>query len=84
MPNHQLRLEELQVNKEKFLRPQIWRTKWRDSGKLIATFSNEPFARFMYESGERMFPGEVMLEKIPDNEPEYPEGFGYGRDEEGE
>lgn len=63
------------------LKKQTWRTKWKDSGKLIATFSNEDMARFMYESGQRMFPGEVILEQIPDNEPEDPRNFGYGRDE---
>ena len=50
----------------------LYRTKWRETGKLIATFSNKEMADFMYESGQRMFPGEVILEKIPENEePEY-------------
>ena len=81
MPNNQLRLEKLQVNKEKFLKPQTHRTKWADTGKLIATFSSESLARFMFESANRSFPGEVILEQIPADEPEYPRNFGYGRDE---
>lgn len=56
----------------------LYRTKWRDTGKLIANFSNKEMAEFMFESGQRMFPGEIILEKIPQNETERD----YGRDAE--
>ncbi len=61
-------------------KPQTWRTKWKDTGKLIATFSSEEMARFMFASAERSFPNEVILEKIPQNETERD----YGRDAEEE
>lgn len=61
-------------------RPYTWRTKWKGPGKLIANFRNEEFARFMYEMGKRSFPGEIILEKIPQNETERD----YGREAEEE
>lgn len=59
--------------------PYTWRTKWT-SGKLIANFRSEEFAKFMYEMGKQSFPGEIILEKIPQTETERE----YGRDAEEE
>lgn len=57
-------------------RPYTWRTKWI-TGKLIANFRSEEMARLMFEMGEKSYPGEIILEPIPQNEERE-----YGRDAE--
>lgn len=58
----------------------LYRAKWKDTGKLFATYSTKEIADALFPSADRTWPNELTLEKIPQNET----NRDYGREAEEE
>lgn len=53
------------------------RAKWKSTGRVFCHYPSEEIAKALFPSVDRIYAGELVLEKIPEPEEQEPQ---YGRD----